>query len=150
MVCITSSKYMMKADVYVSDILFNSYTNQAERTWVFSKTIDCLVRGIVTTSTGSNSANFVTGKYINYPENTLKMRTKEPLDVESRVVNIRNLDGIVIYKENQYGEQSGGFGPENSTIFEPRGSTAIVDHLGNLLEHEIMLERKEIQYLGTG
>lgn len=145
MVCVTSSKYMMKADVYQHIITLNEYTNQAERTWSFVKTIDCLVRGIVTTSTGSNSANFVTGKYINYPENTVKMRTKEPLDVETRIVNIRNLDGVVIYQENQYGESSGGF--DGTTIFEPRGSTVIVDHLGNILEYEVMLERKEIQYL---
>lgn len=147
MACITSSKYMMKADIYRYVVVFNEYTNQAERVWTYEKTVDCLVRGIVTTSTGSNSANFVTGKYINYPENTVKMRTKDPLDIETRVVNIRNLDGVIIYKENQYGESSGGFGEESSTIFEPRGSTAIVDHLGNLIEHEIMLERKEIQYL---
>lgn len=145
MVCITSSKYMMKADVYSSGIVFNEFTNQAERVWAYEKTIDCIVRGIVTTSTGSNSANFVTGKYINYPENTLKMRTKDAIDIEKRIVNIRNLDGVVIYTENQYGQNSGGF--EGSTIFEPRGSTAIVDHQGNLLEHEIMLERKEVQSL---
>lgn len=147
MVCITSSKYMMKADIYSAGVVFDQFTNQAKRVWSYEKTVDCLVRGIVTTSTGSNSANYVTGKYINYPENTLKMRTKEAIDVSRRVVNIRNSDGVIIYKENQYGEESGGLGFQQSTIFEPRGSTPIVDHLGNILEHEIMLERKEIQVL---
>lgn len=145
--CVTSSKYMMKADIYTSGVVFNEFTNQPERVWTFEKTVDCIVRGIVTTSTGSNSANFKTGKYINYPENTVKMRTKDAIDVNKRVVNVRNSDGLIIYQENQYGEGSGGL--DGATIFEPRGSTPIIDHLGNLLEHEVMLERKEIQYLET-
>lgn len=145
--CITSSKYNMKADLFSQSVEFDEFTNQARRIWSYEKTIDCIVRGIVTTSTGSNSANFVTGKYINYPENTLKMRTKEPIDIEFRITNIRNLNGVYLYQENQYGQESEGL--DGVTIFEPRGSTAIVDHLGNLLEYEVMLERKEVQYLET-
>jgi hypothetical protein len=134
----------MKADIYEPSITRNEYTNSVEKTWTIVKTIDCLARGIVTTSTGSNSANFVTSKYINYPENTIKLKSKEPIDVSMRVVAIRN-GSQVIYQENQYGNSNGGV--DGATIFEPRGSTAITDHLGNILEYETMLERQEVQSL---
>lgn len=144
MTCVTSSKYVMKADIYEATTTRNQYTNSVQKTWTKIKTIDCLARGIVTTSTGSNSANFVTGKYINYPENTIKLKSKDPIDVNMRVVAIRN-DSQVIYQENQYGEQNGGL--NGATIFEPRGSTPITDHTGRVLEYETMLERQEIQSL---
>lgn len=144
MTCVTSSKYVMKADIYQAVTSRNEYTNSVEKVWTKVKTIDCLARSIVTTSTGSNSANFVTAKYVNYPENTIKLKSKEPIDVNMRVVAIRN-DSQVIYQENQYGDVNGGV--NGATIFEPRGSTVITDHRGHILEYETMLERQEVQSL---
>jgi hypothetical protein len=107
-------------------------------------TSPCLARSIITTSTGSNSSNYVTGKFINYPENTIKFRSRTPIDTSYRVVAIRN-DQEVIWKEDQYGANNGGI--DGATIFEPRGSTPITDHTGRVLEYETMLERQEIQQL---
>lgn len=144
MTCVTSSKYVMKVDIYAPTDTVNEFTGGVVKTWEKIDTIDCLARSIVTTSTGSNSANFVTGKYINYPENTIKLKSKKPIDTSYRLVAIRN-SSEVIYKENQYGNNNGGI--NGATIFEPRGSTPITDHRGIVLEYETMLERQEIQQL---
>lgn len=146
MVCVTSSKYVMYADIYKPEAAVqDSFTGQIVSGYENSETIQCLARSIITTSTGSNSSNFVTGKYINYPQNTIKLKTKMPLDTSWRIVNIRTSSGQLIYAENQYGEQNGGI--DGATIFEPRGSTPITDHRGVILEYETMLERQEIQQL---
>lgn len=134
----------MKADIYSPTDSTDTYTGAIVKTWELTSTIDCLARSIVTTSTGSNSSDFVTGKYINYAQNVIKFRSKQPIDVSCRVVAIRN-DNDVIWKENQYGANNGGV--NGATIFEPRGSTPITDHRGIVLEYETMLERQEIQQL---
>jgi len=144
MTCVTSSKYVMKADLYAPTDSVDEFTGAIKKTWEFVKTIDCLARGIVTTSTGSNSSDFVTAKFINYPQNTIKFRAKQPIDTSYRVVAIRN-DQEVIWKEDQYGANNGGL--DGATIFEPRGSTPITDHRGIVLEYETMLDRQEIQSL---
>jgi hypothetical protein len=134
----------MKADLYAPTDSVDEFTGAIKKTWEFVKTIDCLARGIVTTSTGSNSSDFVTAKFINYPQNTIKFRAKQPIDTSYRVVAIRN-DQEVIWKEDQYGANNGGL--DGATIFEPRGSTPITDHRGIVLEYETMLDRQEIQSL---
>lgn len=134
----------MKADLYAPTDSVDEFTGAIKKTWELVDTVPCLARSIVTTSTGSNSSNFVTGKYINYPENTIKFRSKNPIDSTYRVVAIRNSQEV-IWKENQYGANNGGL--NGATIFEPRGSTPITDHRGMILEYETMLERQEIQSL---
>lgn len=146
MTCVTSSKYVMKADIYSPTNSTDTYTGAITKTWELVNTIDCLARAIITTSTGSNSADFVTGKFINYAQNVIKFRSKTPIDVSCRVVAIRN-GSEVIWKEDQYGENNGGI--NGATIFEPRGSTPITDHRGHVLEYETMLERQEIQKLAV-
>lgn len=144
MVCVTSSKYVMYADLYAPTESVDEFTGAIVKTWELIETIPCLARSIITTSTGSNSSNYVTGKYINYPENTIKFRSRTPIDTSYRIVAIRN-SSEVIWKENQYGSGNGGV--DGATIFEPRGSTPITDHRGFILEYETMLDRQEIQQL---
>lgn len=144
MVCVTSSKYVMFADLYAPTESIDEYTGAIIRTWEKIDTISCLARSIITTSTGANSSNYITGKFINYPENSIKFRSRYPIDVTMRVVAIRN-SSEVIWKENQYGESNGGI--NGATIFEPRGSSPITDHRGTVLEYETVLERQEIQKL---
>lgn len=134
----------MYADLYAPTDSVDEFTGAIVKSWELVSTIPCLARSIVTTSTGSNSANFVTGKFINYAQNTIKLKSKNPIDTSFRVVAIRNSQDV-IYKENQYGNNNGGV--EGATIFEPRGSTPITDHRGIVLEYETMLERQEIQQL---
>lgn len=134
----------MYADLYAPTDSVDEFTGAIVKSWELVSTIPCLARSIVTTSTGSNSANFVTGKFINYAQNTIKLKSKNPIDTSFRVVAIRNSQDV-IYKENQYGNNNGGI--EGATIFEPRGSTPITDHRGIVLEYETMLERQEIQQL---
>jgi hypothetical protein len=134
----------MQADLYAPTDSLDEFTGAIVKTWEFVNTVDCLARSIVTTSTGSNSSNYVTGKFINYPQNTIKFRSRTPIDTSYRIVAIRN-STEVIYRENQYGNNNGGL--DGATIFEPRGSTPITDHRGHVLEYETMLERQEIQQL---
>jgi hypothetical protein len=134
----------MQADLYAPTDSLDEFTGAIVKTWEFVSTVDCLARSIVTTSTGSNSSNYVTGKFINYPQNTIKFRSRTPIDTSYRIVAIRN-NTEVIYRENQYGNNNGGL--DGATIFEPRGSTPITDHRGHILEYETMLERQEIQQL---
>ena len=134
----------MYADLYAPTDSVDEFTGAIVKSWELVSTIPCLARSIVTTSTGSNSANFVTGKFINYAQNTIKLKSRNPIDTSFRVVAIRNSQDV-IYKENQYGNNNGGV--EGATIFEPRGSTPITDHRGIVLEYETMLERQEIQQL---
>ena len=134
----------MYADLYAPTDSVDEFTGAIVKSWELVSTIPCLARSIVTTSTGSNSANFVTGKFINYAQNTIKLKSRNPIDTSFRIVAIRNSQDV-IYKENQYGNNNGGV--EGATIFEPRGSTPITDHRGIVLEYETMLERQEIQQL---
>lgn len=133
----------MFADIYALVETYNEFTNGKEIHYEFVETVPCLARSIITTSTGSNSSNFVTSKVLNYPQNTIKFRSKKPIDTTQIISGIRNSDGV-IWKEDQYGRNS-GVGINGATIFEPRGSSPIMDHTGRVLEYETMLERQEIQ-----
>jgi len=144
MTCITNSKYVMFADLYAPTESVDQFTGAIVREYEFIQTIPCLARSIITTSTGSNSANFITSKTVNYAENSIKFKSQFPIDITFRVVAIRN-DTEVIWRENQYGYGNGGV--DGATIFEPRGSSPIVDHTGRVLEYETMLERQEVQSL---
>ena len=72
----------------------------------------------------------------------IKLRSSEPISYDLRVVNVRNSDGV-IFLENQDPSSEGGF--EGSTIFEPRGSTPLINFDGSVIEYETVLMRQEIQ-----
>jgi hypothetical protein len=135
----------MKADIYQPTISQDS-TGAVVKTWTFEKTIDCVVRGILRKGVGDNSFSVTLTDYLNVFNSTLKMRTANSISTSRRIVNIRNDDGV-IFLENQDPASEGGF--QGSTIFEPRGSTPIVNFDGKIIEHETVLIRQEIQRLST-
>lgn len=141
--CITSTAYTMKADIYQSTVSQDA-TGAATRVWTFEKTIDCIARGVVRKGIGDNSTSAEVNNYLNILHSLVKLRTSEVIPSDRRVVKIRNSDGV-IYQENQDPSTGGGF--ENSTIFEPRGSTPLINFDGSVIEHEVILMRQEVQRL---
>ena len=141
--CIAGTAYTMKADVYVALITQDS-VGKVVKDWVFEKTINCMARGILRKGVGENSTAFDINNYVNILNSMVKLRCSEIIPSDRRVVNIRNLSGV-IYKENQDPSTEGGF--ENSTIFEPRGSTPLMNFDGSVIEYETVLMRQEVQVL---
>lgn len=141
MTCVAKSAYTMTADLYVSSVTQNSTTGSINRTWVFNQTIPCLARGIVRAGLGDNSTTVNIDEFLKVTNSLVKLRAGVTLDSTVKVANIKNSDGLVIWKE------SPSTGVAGSTIFEPRGSTPITDHRGHVVEYETILMRPEIQKL---
>jgi hypothetical protein len=141
--CLASIAYTMKADIYTPTVSQDA-TGAVVRTWTFSETIDCTVRGILRKGVGDNSVSVSLEEYINVFNSTLKMRSSGSIATDKRVVRVRNSDGV-IFLENQDPASEGGF--QGSTIFEPRGSTPLTRFDGSVVEYETVLVRQEIQKL---
>jgi hypothetical protein len=56
--CIASTTYNMKADIYQPTISQDS-TGAVVKTWTFQQTINCSVKGILSTGLGKNSTEIV-------------------------------------------------------------------------------------------
>lgn len=145
MSCIAKSSYTMQADIYQSTVTQDS-TGAVVKIWTFEKTVDCLARGILRKGVGENSTAVEVNDYLNILHSLVKMRTADVIGSDKRVVRIRNANQV-IFAENQDPSSEGGF--QNSTIFEPRGSTPIVNFNGKVIEFETVLRRQEIQRLAT-
>ena len=135
----------MKADIYQSTVTQDS-TGAVVKVWTFEKTIDCLARGILRKGVGENSTAVEINDYVNILTSLVKVKSAEVIPSDRRVVRIRNNAGV-IFLENQDPSSDGGF--QGSTIFEPRGSTPIMNYDGRLIQYETVLMRQEIQRLAT-
>ncbi len=82
--------------------------------------------------------------YLTAVSNIVKIRSLAAINSEDRVVAIRNSFGVVWNEDDTISSQGG---IDGATIFEPRGSTPIVDFDGRVLEYETVLQRQEIQTL---
>lgn len=143
MACITGTFYTMKADIYIPSKTQNSI-GMVQSSWSLDKTISCSARTILRESLlGGSSSVDVAGMY-QQAVDTIKMRSREPIDPDFRVCNIRNSNGTVWTEDNTI-DSDGGI--DGATIFEPRGSTPIIDFNGSVLEYETLLQRQEIQKL---
>lgn len=143
MVCLSGTFYTMKADIYTPSKTQNSI-GMVQSSWTLSSTIDCSAKTILrdTMLSGSDSVD-ITGQFITAMD-IIKLRTRSPIDPDFRVVNIRNANGTVWIESN--GIDSNG-GVDDATIFEPMGSTPILDFNGSVLEYETLLRRQEVQSL---
>ena len=131
----------MQADIYQATISQDA-TGAVIRSWTFEKTINCLAKGVVRKGLGDNSTTVEINNYLNMLSSMVKIRAAEVIPSDRRVVRVRNSSGV-IYLENQDPATDGGF--ENSTIFEPRGSTPLINFDGSVIEYETVLMRQEIQ-----
>jgi len=139
--CIASTTYNMKADIYQPTISQDS-TGAVIKTWTFQQTINCSVKGILSTGLGKNSTEISIDYLVNILNALVKLRSQNVISTDKRIVLVRNSSGVV-FAENQDPSSNGGF--QGSTIFEPRGSTPIFNFDGSLIEYETVLRRQEIQ-----
>ena len=140
-VCIAGTSYTMEADIYQSTITQDA-TGAAVKVWAFEKTISCIARGTLRKGVGENSTAVEVNSYLNILTSLVKLRSQEVIPTDRRVVNVRNSSGV-IFLENQDPSSDGGF--QGSTIFEPRGSTPMMNFDGSIIEYETVLMRQEIQ-----
>ena len=144
MSCLAHSTYSMKADIYEPTTTRNATNGMITKSWALQKTVSCYARGILGSQLGGNSAQVDLKDYITITKDFIKIRTVEPISTEYRVVAIRNSEGN-IWKEDYIQNTAGGL--NGATIFEPSGTTPLLDYLGKVLEYETVLKRQEIQSL---
>ena len=144
MSCLAHSTYTMKADIYEPTTTRNVTNGMVTKSWALQKTVSCYARGILGSQLGGNSADVGIKDYITITKDFIKIRTAEPISTEFRVVAIRNSDDV-IWTEDYIQNTAGGL--DGATIFEPSGTTPLLDYLGKVLEYETVLKRQEIQSL---
>jgi len=144
MSCLAHSTYNMKADIYEPTTTRNATNGMVTKSWALQKTVSCYARGILGSQLGGNSAQVDLKDYITITKDFIKIRTSEPISTEFRVVAIRNSEGV-IWTEDYIQNTAGGL--DGATIFEPSGTTPLLDYLGKVLEYETVLKRQEIQSL---
>ena len=146
MTCIVGTAYTMTADLYTATVTQDENTGAVQKTWVNTSTISCLAKGVVRSGIGDNSNTVEVKNYLNVISGLVKLRSNTPIDSSVRVTNIKN-DTEVIWKESGLTGIGSAGGSNGATIFEPRGSTPIMDHLGHVIEYETILQRQDIQSL---
>jgi hypothetical protein len=134
----------MTADIYEPTTTRNATNGMITKSWALQKTVSCYARGILGSQLGGNSAQVDLKDYITITKDFIKIRTADPISTEYRVVAIRNSEGN-IWKEDYIQNTAGGL--DGATIFEPSGTTPLLDYLGKVLEYETVLKRQEIQSL---
>ena len=144
MSCLAHSTYTMTADIYEPTTTRNATNGMVTKSWALQKTVSCYARGILGSQLGGNSAQVDLKDYITITKDFIKIRTADPISTEYRVVAIRNSEGN-IWTEDYIQNTEGGL--DGATIFEPSGTTPLLDYLGRVLEYETVLKRQEIQSL---
>lgn len=134
----------MKADIYDPTVTRNATNGMVSKDWTLTETISCVARGLLGSKLGNNSANVSIKDQVVLNKDFIKIRTSVPISASSRVVGIRT-GSTVIWKEDYIANSKGGVG--GATIFEPRGSTPILNFDGTVIEFETVLERQEVQVL---
>lgn len=133
----------MKADLYdVTSTVNNMKNGEIEKKWSVVDTIDCLAKGYVTKSSGTNSTEVSSNQSIILTKEEVKLRSSDPIPSTYRVSNIRNSSSILVWKE-----ENTSAGIAGATIFEVNGSTPLVDFDGTVLGYETILKRQDIQSL---
>ena len=142
--CLAGSTYTMTADIYEPTTTRDATNGMVTKSWTLKETVSCYARGILGSQLGGNSAQVDLKDYLTITKDFIKIRTTSPISSELRVISIRNSDGV-IWKEDYIQNTAGGF--EGATIFEPSGTTPLIDFTGKVIEYETVLKRQEIQSL---
>ena len=144
MSCLAHSRYTMKADIYEPTTTRDATNGMITKSWAIKETVSCHARGILGSQLGGNSADVGIKDYITLTKDFIKIRTVGPISSEYRVISIRNSDGV-IWTEDYIQNTAGGL--DGATIFEPSGTTPLMDFNGKVIEYETVLKRQEIQSL---
>ena len=144
MSCLAHSTYTMTADIYEPTTTRNETNGMVTKSWALKETVSCYARGILGSQLGGNSSDVSIKDYITITKDFIKIRTTGPISTEFRVVAIRNSEDV-IWKEDYIQNTAGGL--NGATIFEPSGTTPLLDYSGRVIEFETVLKRQEIQSL---
>lgn len=144
MSCLAHSTYTMIADIYVPQTTRDETNGMVLKTWSIQSEVPCFARAILGSQLGGNSAQVELKDYLINSKDFVKIRTANPISSEYRVVRIRNSDGV-IWTEDYIQNSAGGI--DGATIFEPTGTTPLLDYNGRVIEYETVLKRQEVQTL---
>lgn len=142
--CLSGSTYTMTADIYEPTTTRDATNGMVTKSWTLKETVSCYARGILGSQLGGNSAQVDLKDYLTLTKDFIKIRTTTPISSELRVISIRNSQGV-IWKEDYIQNTAGGL--DGATIFEPSGTTPLIDFTGKVIEYETVLKRQEIQSL---
>jgi hypothetical protein len=147
MSCLAHSTYVMQADIYEATTTVEPILGLSINTWTLKETISCFARGILGSQLGGNSAQVDLKDFLIDSKDFIKVRSSFPISSEHKVVAIRNEDGV-IWREDYIQNSAGGL--NGATIFQPSGTTPLIDFTGRVIEYETVLKRQEIQSLEVG
>jgi hypothetical protein len=141
--CLTNTVYPINADVYYSTNTQDSF-GTILRTWIFDRTVPC---GVISKSL-NRDPELTPDQLMKYKDD-LSLRTPDNIRVASDsteyplteilVTNIRNNDGLVIWKE--YGGEFAG----TPTAFEVRTVAPVLDPFQQIDHYYIYIARSQNQ-----
>ena len=130
----------MKVDVYLQEDYQDQNTGAIKKSWIYSKTIPCFAKGIISNSSSrSSDSQTLSTKYTD--KQTIEIRTQSRLTYRQKIANIRDSAGNVIWFELNYPN-------DTPTVFEIVSSTPITDPFGTLMAYNSIAKRSENQIIG--
>lgn len=130
----------MKMDVYVQQDIQDPDTGAIKKSWLYSRTVPCYAKGIISNSTSRTSDKQVIGNsYVN--QQIIEIRTESKLNIREKITNVRDTSDNVIWSELNYPT-------ETPTVFELIGTTPITDPFGGVLGYSSSAKRSENQVIG--
>lgn len=131
----------MSMDVYKQIDTQDSGTGSIKKEWIYSKTIDCHAKGIISNSVTSRNGDkqSFNNRYLN--DQVIQIRTMDRISLREKVTNIKDSEGTVIWTELNYPT-------ETPTVFEVIGSTPITDPFGRVIAYNTTMKRSENQQIG--
>ena len=159
--CLTSSAYNMTATVLTQGVTQpdtegqwvskqDPDTGEIIRVWIEDsdsdtagtqiRTINLTARGVIDgglRSTGTSEQFTRDGLHRALETIKIKFPAGTELNARDRITNIKNRDGIVLWKEEEFNNAP--------TIFDVMGVTPIMDPFGQHIENFAMLQRAQVQ-----
>jgi hypothetical protein len=130
----------MKMDVYVPQDTQDPNTGAIKKEWIYSETVYCYAKGIITSSGASTSdVQKMSNRYTN--KENIEIRTTARVTLRDKITNIRDSADNVIWSELNYPT-------ETPTVFELLGTTPITDPFGGVLGYNCSARRSENQVIG--
>jgi hypothetical protein len=131
----------MKVDVYIQEDYQDQNTGAIKKSWIYSKTIPCFAKGMISNSSSTRSGDSQTLSARYTDKQTIEIRTQSRLTYRQKIANIRDSSGNVIWFELNYPN-------DTPTVFEIVSSTPITDPFGTLMAYNSIAKRSENQIIG--
>lgn len=138
---LVDSIFNMKVDVYLQEDYQDQNTGAIKKSWIYSKTIPCFAKGIISNSSSTRGGDSQTLSVKYTDKQTIEIRTQSRLTYRQKIANIRDSAGNVIWFELNYPN-------DTPTVFEIVSSTPITDPFGTLMAYNSIAKRSENQIIG--